>query len=152
MSSYERHLQYVMMYITTNEGGGCRINLTRLYLVFRKKDLYLIIMQKLTFHEIWWILWNLVDFIWISWNLVDFRWNPLDFIWISWVKSTRFCMDFKGEIWQISWVKSGRFHRWNLADFERPIARNGKPYVSFTFLLIEVVTSLDFLFQVMILA
>ena len=40
-----------------------------------------------------------------------YTWNPLDFM---------------GEIRQISRVKSG----WNPPDFERPIARNGKPYVS----------------------
>ena len=53
-------------------------------LVFRKKDLYLVITQKLTFL----ISWNLADF---RWNLPDFtpeicqisrvksRWNPPDF-------------------------------------------------------------------------
>ena len=40
-------------------------------LVFRKKDLYLVITQKLINHEIWRI----------SWNLVDFTWNPADFMW-----------------------------------------------------------------------
>ena len=69
--------------------------LTADWLVFRKKDLYLIITQKLTF-----------------------------------MKSGGFQ------------VKSG-FHRWNPPwnpsdltgeiDFERPIARNGKPYVYFCF-------------------
>ena len=40
-----------------------------------------------------------------------------------------------GEIRWISQVKSARFHGWNQGwnppDFERPIARNGKPYVLF---------------------
>ena len=85
----------------------------RLYcwLVFRKKDLYLIITQNLTFHEIRRISWNPADFIRISWN-------PADFIWISWnlvdftLKSNR----FHHEIWQISgeiWQISPRYHLWN---------------------------------------
>ena len=41
------------------------------------------------------------------------------------VKSVRFHTDFMGEIRQISYG----FHPWNPPDFERPIARNGKPYV-----------------------
>ena len=45
-------------------------------------------------------------------------WNPLD---------------FTGEICWISRVKSARFHGWNPPDFERPIARNGKPYVLYIF-------------------
>ena len=52
-----------------------------LSLVFRKKDLYLIITQKLTFHEIRRISYGF---------RTDFRWNPPDFVRISGVKSARF--------------------------------------------------------------
>ena len=61
---------------------------------------------KAHIHEIRWIsgeIWQ------ISWNPLDFRWNPADFVWIS------------PEIRQISCGFR--------ADFERPIARNGKPSV-----------------------
>ena len=51
------------------------------------------------------------------WNPVDFRWNPADSIRIS------------GEIRQISYWFQVWFQTWNQPDFERPIARNGKPYV-----------------------
>ena len=47
------------------------------------------------------------------------------------MKSGRFHMDFTGEICQISHLKSTGFQVWNPPDFERPIVRNGKPYVSF---------------------
>ena len=82
-----------------------------------------------------------------SWNPADFGWNLVDFVRISgeiWrilygfqVKSGRFCMDFeKSGRFQ---VKSARFHTWNPPDFERPFARNGKPYViCFVFLQIEI--------------
>ena len=105
------------------------------WLVFRKsKDLYLIIIQKLTFneiwqisygfHEIWWILYGFHEIQWISWNLADFiwiSWNLADFIWISPWNLVDFTMKSSGfheihEIWQISseiqWI-SPRYHLWN---------------------------------------
>ena len=89
------------------------------YWVFRKKDLYLITTQKLTFMKSGGFH---TDF------MKSGRFQ---------VKSSRFNMDFMKSVrFQ---VKSGGFHRisWNLPDFtheirqdfERPIARNGKPYV-----------------------
>ena len=45
------------------------------------------------------------------------------------MKSGGFHMDFTGEIRRISYG----FHPWNPADFKRPIARNGKPYVYILF-------------------
>ena len=89
---------------------GWKPRLVIVLLVFRKKDLYLIITQKLTFL----ISWNPADFVRISWNPADFRWNLADFVWISWNPA-----DFvwiSGEIRQISYgfqVKSGGF----LTDF-----------------------------------
>ena len=77
------------------------------FLVFRKKDLHLIITQKLTFMK---------SAGFHGWNPADFRWNPADFT-----------GEIRHEIHRIS--------RWNPPDFtgeidfERPIARNGKPYV-----------------------
>ena len=102
------------------------------FLVFRKKDLYLIITQKLTFiksggfHEIWQISGGPVDFVQISWNLVDFRWNLADFRW-----NPADFIRISGEIsgFRTDFVKSAGFQVWNPPDFERPIARNGKPYV-----------------------
>ena len=97
-----------------------------------------------------------------GWNPHGFhRWNPPDFkgeiCQISWVKSARFqkanCQDsheilghsphpafiklksfccykvFLGRFHMKSGLKSAGFHGWNPPDFERPIARNGKPYV-----------------------
>ena len=109
---------------------------------------------KAHIHEIWRISWNLADF---RWNLVDFiwiSWNLADFIRISYrfqvksgrfqVKSSRLHMDFmkssgfqvKSSRFHMDFMKSAGFHAWNLLDFtwnppdfERPIARNGKPYV-----------------------
>ena len=97
-----------------------------LCLVFRKKDLYLVITQKLIFmksggfceirqisceikrHSLPPALHKTEEFLlsyliykvfrWISWNPPDFTWNPPDFT-------------------------------WNPPDFERPIARNGNAYV-----------------------
>ena len=60
----------------------------------------------------------------IQWISGEIWWISYRFHEISWIS---------GEIWQISYgfqVKSSRFQVWNLPDFKRPIARNGKPYVS----------------------
>ena len=89
------------------------------WLVFRKTDLYLIITQKLTFHEIRRISYGFYEIWRISWN-------PADFTQISPVKSTQNykskCFSknssvwwmqgggFHLEIWWISPVKSGGFH------------------------------------------
>ena len=87
-------------------------------LVFRKKDLYLIITQKLTFHEIRRISYGFHEIQWISgeiwqispwnlWNPADFRWNPADFQ----VKSGRF-HEIQWISGEIQWI-SPRYHLWN---------------------------------------
>ena len=102
--------------VTTDTGEGVYI-----FLVFRKKDLYLIITQKLTFHEIRrisWNPWNPADFRWNPWNPVDFRWNPVDFTQISPVKSTQNykskCFSKNSSVW---WMQGGGFHPWNPVYF-----------------------------------
>ena len=109
--------------------------LKHLFLVFRKKDLYLVITRKLIFlifmksgrfhvkfggfHEIWQIT---REIWWISCESRDIAF-PLhsiklkSFCWVIWF--IRFLGGFH-EICQISW---------NPADFERPIARNSNAYV-----------------------
>ena len=58
-------------------------------------------------------------------KLKSFCWNTCfyNFGWISQVISGWNLLDFKGEIHQISWVKSARFHRWNPPDFMGEIRR-----------------------------
>ena len=87
-------------------------------------------MKSSEFHpEIWWISWNLADFMksmksgrFHPWNLVHFTHKIRQ---ISAVKSSRFqpwnLADFSCEIQWISPVKSGRFNSWNLADFTHEI-------------------------------
>ena len=83
-------------------------------MVFRKKDLFLIITQKLTFMKSGRFKVKSCGFC------VDFTWNPPDFVWISpeihWIlyrfhllKSARFHMDFT---WNLP-----DFTCWNLLDF-----------------------------------
>ena len=86
-------------------------------LVFRKKDLYLIITQKLTFHEIRRI------------SPVKSVWNPPDFTREICMKSTGFHL--KSTRFNEIHMKSTGFHeiRMKSAGFRKTIARNGKPYV-----------------------
>ena len=80
----------------SNADARCELTLSHfLLLVFRKKDLYLVIIQKLTFMKSGGFHVKPTRFH------ADFRWNLADFVQIS----------------------------WNPPDFERPIAKNGKPYV-----------------------
>ena len=111
-------------------------------LVFRKKDLYLIITQKLTFHEIRRISYGFHEIRqisygfheirrispWNPWNPVDFMksmksgrfhpWNLADFTQISPVKSTQNykskCFSKNSSVW---WMQGGGFHPWNPPDF-----------------------------------
>ena len=77
--------------------------------------------------------WNLPDFMKSAWNLAGFRLNP--------PTKLRLCHVFTWNL--LDFMKSARFHKicqisceihqisWNLPDFKRPIARNGKPCVYF---------------------
>ena len=100
-------------------------------LVFRKKDLYLVITQKLTFMKSGGFHMKAsrfcADFMKSSrfqvkssgfhvdfrWNLVDFRWNPADFMWIS-CRFHEICQISCGfhEIsrFHADFMKSSRFH------------------------------------------
>ena len=73
-------------------------------------------------------------------HIHEIRWISDEIQWISgeiWqiscgfhLKSARFCADFTWNLVDFMQISPG-IHRisWNPADFERPIARNGKPYV-----------------------
>ena len=71
-------------------------------------------------------------------NLADFMWNPPTKL-INQIFQEKLLsfMECCGKAMSWFHMKSARFHEihrisWNLPDFERPIARNGKPYVIFS--------------------
>ena len=78
-------------------------------LVFRKKDLYLIITQKLIFIK-------------SRGFRADFMWNPP-------TKLINQIFQEKLQFYGVLWEGYVMFFTWNPPDFERPIARNGKAYV-----------------------
>ena len=91
------------------------------------------------FHEIWQI--SCADFtksgrFHVQISHADFMWNPPTNLINQIIQEKLFsfmeCCEegyvmFSHEIQQISWNPPN--FMWNLADFERPIARNGNPYV-----------------------
>ena len=97
------------------------------FLVFRRKDLYLVITQKLTFMKSGRFHMKSGGFHKIS----RFMWNPPTKL-INQIFQEK--LQFYGVLWEGYVMFSHEIRwdfMWNLLDFERPIARNGKPYVLF---------------------